>query len=151
MVFKKDWNLREILIHSNLCSHVTSTPGTFPCSTDRCKACPHLCADTTIRGPNGHITFRTFTCQATTWYMPSPVSLAASSMLVRLPVCFSEHLADICHNCSKPVAQHFNSAGHTIADIKVKGLNGNYMGTPFNKNAWSLTSSKEWAQCPLVA
>ena len=68
-----------------------------------------------------------------------------------LMVHFSEHLADIRHNCSKPVAQHFNSAGHTIADIKVKGLNGNYMGTPFNKNAWSLTSSKEWAQCPLVA
>ena len=35
---------------------------------------------------------------------------------------FLEHLADIHHNRSKPVAQHFNSAGHTIVDIKVKGL-----------------------------
>ena len=76
----------------------------------------------------------TVTCQsrglshviATTWYMPSPVSLATSSMLVRLAgpsrFVFLEHLADILHNLSKPVAQHFNSAGHTIADIKVEGL-----------------------------
>ena len=35
---------------------------------------------------------------------------------------FSEHLDDIRHNRSKPVAHHFNSASHTIADVKVKGL-----------------------------
>ena len=46
--------LREILIHSNLHSRANSTPGTVPCSTDRCKACLHLCADTSIRDPNGH-------------------------------------------------------------------------------------------------
>ena len=50
----KDWNLREILIHSNLHSRANSAPGTVPCSTDRCKACLHLCADTSIRDPNGH-------------------------------------------------------------------------------------------------
>ena len=32
---------------------------------------------------------------------------------------FAEYLADICH---KPAAQHFNSASHTIADVRVKGL-----------------------------
>ncbi|MCB4773535.1 MAG: GIY-YIG nuclease family protein [Sulfurovum sp.] len=35
---------------------------------------------------------------------------------------FSEHLADIRHNRSKPVAQHFNSASHTTADVRVKAL-----------------------------
>ena len=35
---------------------------------------------------------------------------------------FTGHLADICHNHNKPVAQHFNSANHTIMDLKVKGL-----------------------------
>ena len=62
---------------------------------------------------------------------------------------FLEHLADIHHNRSKPVAQHFNSAGHTIAEVKVKGL-WQLQGTPSNENTWSLTSSKDWAPCPLV-
>ena len=53
--------------------------------------------------------------------MPLLVSLATSSMR-SLEVRFSEHLADIRHNRSKPVAHHFNSAGHTVADVKAKGL-----------------------------
>ena len=78
---KKDRNLREILVHSNLRSQANSTSGTVPCSTDRCKACPHLCADTSIRGPNGHMSIKkTSRVRATTWYTPSPVSLATSSM-----------------------------------------------------------------------
>ena len=37
----------------------------FPCSTDGCKARPHLCADTSNRGPNGHMSIkRIFTCQS---------------------------------------------------------------------------------------
>ena len=38
-----------------------------------------------------------------------------------LAVRFLEYLADIRHNRSKPVAQHFNFADHTIADVRVKG------------------------------
>ena len=53
VAFKKYLNLRNILVHSNLHSRVNTTPGTFPCTTDRCKACPHLCANTSIRGPKG--------------------------------------------------------------------------------------------------
>ena len=49
-----------------------------------------------------------------------------------LAVHFSEHLADVHHNRSKPVAQHFNSAGHTMADVKKKKkrfcLNSNDFG-----------------------
>ena len=83
---KKDRNLREILVHSNLRSQANSTSGTVPCSTDRCKACPHLCADTSIRGPNGHMSIKkTSRVRATTWYTPSPVSLATSSMWVQVP------------------------------------------------------------------
>ena len=131
----KDRNLREIFVHSSLRSHANSTPGTFPYSTDRCKACP-TCALTpplevsmitcTSRGLSG--------VRATTWYMPSPVNLATSSKLVSLTsrslvFHFSEHLADIHHKRSNPVAQHVNSAGHTIADVKVEGLRQLYGDT----------------------
>ena len=107
--------------------YANSTPGTFPCSTDRCKACPHLCADTSIRGPNGHMSIkRTFTCQS--FNLVSTITCQSCNLIYvgetsrSLVFCFSEHLADIHHNRSKSVAQHFNSAGHTIADVKVKGL-----------------------------
>ena len=65
VAFKKDQNLHEILVHSNLHSQANSTPRTFPCSIDRCKTGPHLCTDTSIRGPNGHMSIkRTFTCHS---------------------------------------------------------------------------------------
>ena len=65
VAFKKDLNLRNILVHSNLRSRVNTTPGTFPCTTDRCKACPHLCSNTSIRGPKSQMYIkRTFTCQS---------------------------------------------------------------------------------------
>ena len=35
---------------------------------------------------------------------------------------FKEHLADIKHHRDKPVANHFNQAGHSIHTIRVKGL-----------------------------
>ncbi|WP_419627796.1 GIY-YIG nuclease family protein, partial [Thiolapillus sp.] len=35
---------------------------------------------------------------------------------------FKEHLADIKHHRDKPVANHFNQAGHSIHNIRVKGL-----------------------------
>ena len=69
---------------------------------------------------------RTLTCQsdnlvyAITCQSCNLIYVGATSR--SLAVHFSKHLADIHHNRSKPLAQHFNFAGHTIADIKVKGL-----------------------------
>ena len=40
-----------------------TTPGTFPCTAAKCKACPYLCADTSVQGPSGHMQVRrSFTC-----------------------------------------------------------------------------------------
>ena len=69
---------------------------------------------------------RTFTCQSDSLVYAITCQLCntiyvgetARSLVVR----FAEHLADIRHNRSTPVAQHFNSAGHTIADVRVKRL-----------------------------
>ena len=103
--------LREILIHSNLHSRANSAPGTVPCSTDRCKAYPHLCADTSIRGPNGHMSIkRTFRCQsnnlvyAITCQSCNLIYVGETSRSI--VVHFSEHLADVRYYSSKPVAQH---------------------------------------------
>ena len=39
-----------------------------------------------------------------------------------LNTCFKEHLADIKYHRDKPVANHFNQAGHSIHNICVTGL-----------------------------
>ena len=79
-----------------------------------------------IRGPDCHMSIKTtFTCRsdnlvyAITCHSCNFVYVGEVSR--SLAVRFSEHLADIRHNRSKPVAQHFNFAGHTIADVRVKG------------------------------
>ena len=125
----KDRNYMRFLIHSNLCSHAKSTPGTFPCSTS-------------VRCPNVHMPIkRTFTCQSDNLVY---AIICKSCNLIyfgetsrSLAVHFSVHLADILHN-HRPLQMS-----------KLTGY-GNCMGTPFNKNTWSLTSSKDWAPCPLV-
>ena len=122
VAFKKDLDLQNIFVHSNFHSRVNSTPGTFPCTTDRCKACPHLRANTSIRGPKGQMYIkRTFTCQSNNLVYAITCQLCnmiyAGETARFLVVRFAEHLADIRHNHSKSVAQHFNSAGHTIADV----------------------------------
>ena len=117
----KDWNLREILIHSNLHSRANSAPGTVPCSTDRCKA-----LTPPLEVPIVTCLSRRLTCQSDN--LVYAIACQSCNLIYvgdtsrSLVVCFSEHLADICHNRSKSVAQHFNSAGHTNADVKVKGL-----------------------------
>ena len=75
-------------------------------STDRCKACPHLCVNTSIRGPKGQMYIkRTFTCQSDNLVYAITCQLCkmiyfgetSRSLVVR----FAEHLADIRHTRSK--------------------------------------------------
>ena len=88
------------------------------------KACPHVCADTSVRGPNGHTSIkRTFTCQRDNLVYAitcRSCNLSCGGEASRpLAVRFSEHLADIRHSRSRPVAHHF---GPTIADVRVQAL-----------------------------
>ena len=76
VAFKKDLNLCNILVPSNLCSHVNTTPGTCPLTGARhaptCAPTPPsevLKVKCTSRGPSR--------VRATTWRVPSPVSFAA--------------------------------------------------------------------------
>ena len=76
---------------------------------------------------------RTFTCQSDNLvyaitcqlYKMIYVGETARSLVVR----FAEHLADIRHNRSKPVAQHFNSAGHTPWDLGCYNTSWNHSGS----------------------
>ena len=40
---------------------------------------------------------------------------------------FKEHLADVKYHRDKPVDIHFNQAGHSIHDVRVKGCQQSYL------------------------
>ena len=58
--------------------------------------------------------------------MDQPASILAvvftTSVLLTLDTCYKEHLVDIKHRRDKPVANLFNQTGHTIHNIRIKGL-----------------------------
>ena len=98
-------------------SSSTEQPGSHACQRPRCHACEYITPLNDIRGPKSAFTIRDhFTC--------------VSKNLV---YCIS------CRRCSHiyigetgrslrrriggfPVAQHFNSAGHSITDVQVRGM-----------------------------
>ena len=85
VAFKKDWNLHDILVHSNLFSHANSTPGS-PAPLKGARHAPTCMLAPPLEVPMVTCLWRGLShVRVTTWYIPSPVSLATSSMLVRLP------------------------------------------------------------------
>ena len=128
LAFRRDKNLKDILVHSKLRSNVGG--GTFRCNRPRCKTCPHvLGSDETIIGPRGSFAIhQRFTC--------------TSAGLVYCIICkkcgelyvgetgrllgdrFREHRKDVEDNVAgKQVASHFNQDDHQgVDDMQVTGL-----------------------------
>ena len=68
VVYKRDTNLNDHLVHSRLRSpsQDSSALGTRPCKNSKSKICSHVNPATTIRGPMGAFTIRRlFNCQST--------------------------------------------------------------------------------------
>ena len=75
VAFKKDLNLCNILVPSNLRSHVNTTPGTCPLTGAR--HAPTCASTPPLEVPKVKCTSRGPSCvRATIWCMPSPVSCA---------------------------------------------------------------------------
>ena len=123
-------NLKDSLVRSRFRSNTSTilAPGSHPCNKTNCKACPFLSRDLTIRRNGKSFTIkRRFHCQ-----MSNIVYLISCEICDALyvgetgrplEVRFSEHLANIRHERdSTLVAKHFFSAGHSINNIRVRGL-----------------------------
>ena len=83
-----------------------TTLGTFHCTAAICTACPYLCADISVQGPNGHMQIRrSFTCQSDN--LVNLITCQTCGMMyvgeTALVTRFAKHFADIHHNRSKPV------------------------------------------------
>jgi hypothetical protein len=123
IAYKRDRNLRDMLIHSSLRPGPTIT-GTVPCAKPKCKACPFITTVTCLQGPKGSFSVRrSFTCQNTNVVYALRCETCNAiyigetyrSFEVRL----AEHLADIQHKrLNYPVASHFCSPGHSASNVQ---------------------------------
>ena len=102
--------------------------GSLPCRRPRCQTCKHITPQTFLQGPKSTHNIRDhFTCQSEN--VVYCISCHRCNCLYigetgrRLREHFSEHLRSI-RNQSRgfPVAEHFNSASHSLDDIMVCGL-----------------------------
>ena len=124
---RRDYNLRDLLVHSSFSDAPDLGPGTHTCQRPLCISCPHICQSTTVQGPSGPFKIkRSFSCTTTNLiYLISCQKcpkLYVGETERALHVRFTEHHADIRHNRHTPVGRHFNMPHHSINDICVKAL-----------------------------
>ncbi|XP_050792228.1 uncharacterized protein LOC127042831 [Gopherus flavomarginatus] len=120
-------NLKHILTSNCTPHHNNSSSGTNPCNKPRCQLCPHIYTSDTITGPNqiSHTITGSFTCTSTNviyaiicQQCPSAMYIGQTGQSLRKRI--NGHKSDIRNgNIQKPVGEHFNLPGHTIADLKV--------------------------------
>ena len=127
VAYRKDQNLKNLLVRSALGNQQQQPPGTRPCNNAKCTVCPHLCTNTTIRGPKSTLSVtRAFSCHSSNIVYAITCTLCKKIYIGEtgrtLEIRAKEHLADIKHNRQKTVAVHFNSTGHSIQHFRIKGL-----------------------------
>ena len=123
-------NLRDLLVHSDFApAQPAQQPRTFPCKRTLCRTCANINQSTSIPSPGGQIKITGhFTCTSdNVIYCIScrkcPRAVYIGETGRRLADRFREHRLDVLHKKSDlPVAQHFNSTGHSLEDVCVAVL-----------------------------
>ena len=124
---RRDRSLRDILVHTSDRSQ-TEVPGTFACRHPRCRTCLYTTSNVHVCGPKSSTTIRErFTCKSEN--VVYCISCRRCPQLYigetgrTLRERFGEHLRSVQKNTAGfPVAEHFNSPGHSLSDISVRGL-----------------------------
>ena len=124
--YRRDRDLRDYLVHS--AERTDSDAGPFACRHPRCLTCRHTTSQTTLQSPKRLYTIRDrFTCLSVN-VVYSITCRRCGCLYIgetrrRLRERFCEHLRSIRNNSlGFPVAQHFNSASHSLNDIMICGL-----------------------------
>ena len=123
--YRRDRNLRDILVHSVQVSTSSSDAGSSPCRHPRCQTCKYITPQPVLQGPKSSYTIRDrFTCQSEnvvhciTCRRCTCIYTAETGRLLRKR--FREHLRSILKRSTGfPVADHFNSDAHSLDNIMV--------------------------------
>ena len=126
VAYKRDLSLRDILVHSTDFSS-TEQSGSRAFQRPRCHTCEFITPLIEIQGPKSTFTIRdNFTCMSENLVYCiscrrcSHIYIGETGRSLRSRI--GEHLRSVRNNTPRfPVAQHFNSAGHSIKDVQVRG------------------------------
>ena len=128
IAFRRDRNLRDILVHSRLQTQNISV-GTAKCGRPRCLTCDHISPDVLVVGPKGSFKAKqSFSCTSTGLVYAIECQrcgyLYVGETGRRLADRFREHRRNVVNkNSENEVALHFNMEGHEgVKDMKVMGL-----------------------------
>ena len=127
IVFQRDDNLRTSLVHTTE-KQATTHAGTFPCEHPRCRTCGHISSKTDLLGLKDRFTIKdSFTCLSCgliyciSYRHCLAIYIGETGRTLRER--FGEHLRSVSKSAPRfPVAEHFSSNGHTIADALVCGI-----------------------------
>ena len=125
--FRKDKNLRQLLVSSKLPSH-TSCTGCRPCRRPRCNTCRVISTATHVHGPKGNWKISgSFSCITRDCiyciYCTKCQQIYVGETKRRLADRVTEHLRSIrIKSAGLPVAQHFNKPDHNIGHFQVSVL-----------------------------
>ena len=126
--YRRDRNLRHILVHMSNTNQTTPLAGPAPCRHPRCPTCNHIFNHTTQQGPEGSFAIReAFTCMSSSLiYLISCrrcfafyIGEARHDLWER----FGEHLRSITKNAPGfPVAERYNCNRHSAENSQVRGV-----------------------------
>ena len=128
VAYRRDSNLRDILVHTSDSSQSTFHTGTYPCLQACCCTCHYISSDTYVRGPQySFVIKKAFSCQTSGLVCCISCSRCPAVYIgetgCTLRQRFGEHLHSIEKNLPGfPVAEHFNMVGHSIDDALVRGV-----------------------------
>ena len=126
--YRRNRNLRDILVHSTDGPTTPSAAGSIPCRRPLCQTCQYITSQTVLHGPKSAHTIRDcFNCQSEN-VVYCITCRRCTSMYIgetgrRIRERFSEHLRSIRNRTpGLPVAEQFNSTSHSIDNIMVCGV-----------------------------
>ena len=129
MAYRRDKNLKDILVRARLKAQSGSESGTVKCDRIRCYTCNHVSSDKIVVGPRGTFVIReSFSCVSSELIYAIECKkcgeLYVGETSHRLGDRFVEHRRNVQNNvANNEIAAHFNQENHNgIQDMTIKGL-----------------------------
>lgn len=129
VAYRRGANLADVLIHGKLNKMMSKEDRhkTIPCGEESCKVCSHVCTSRRFSSTNGdeyeilmggNCNTRNVVYLLSCRRCENSVYVGETERALKQRV--KEHLWDIRGNKEKPVAVHFNQAGHKLDDLQVQ-------------------------------
>ncbi|XP_056418825.1 uncharacterized protein LOC130359365 [Hyla sarda] len=144
LAFRQPPNLKQKLVNRKLPTETSDTDnGTKPCAKPRCKLCQHICTNSEASHNNKTYNIKgQYSCttenvvymiQCTKCDLGCYIGETSQPLNKRMDL----HRSSINNHREKdyctPVGHHFTQTGHSLQDLKIKILKGNFKNTQERK------------------